>query len=175
MNQHHSRLTLFFTRGYLIRIIIGVIFILFILIYLLLRSANSAFGYIKGTPISIPLSTITVDPELRPDQLTAEGIIYQTRIAVTIPARNLTSGYDPPTALPVTPAPWDIGSTIYDSGDAPFPGMAYAIVNRWQGMVNDLRTVVYAGGLRDDPGVSISASQGFVAVISTSRTGRLST
>lgn len=105
-------------------------------------------------------------PDYPSEKQTLEAKMEQTRRAVTLtPATGLPT-YNPPTSAPVTEEPWDWGTGIVESGDAPFSGMVYSIYNRWYGMLNGQRVVVYAGGLRDDPGgVSQTASQGLVIVV----------
>lgn len=64
-----------------------------------------------------------------------------------------------PTALrpPEEPeAPWTTG--IVEDGEAPFPSSDVTILNRWQGRIDGVRVVVYAGALARD------ARQGVVIV-----------
>jgi len=138
---------------------------------LVLRGATTSVATASPPPSASPAVTNTPFSDLPPDRQTVEAILQQTRFAVTIPAQTEIPSYDPPTPIPVTPEPWDWGSGIIQSGDAPFAGMQYSISNRWYGMVNGLRAVVYAGGVRDNPGVSSDVSKGVVIVITASPQG----
>jgi hypothetical protein len=148
----------------------GAILMMLVLFAILLRSASTAVGLVSLPPPSTPLPTDPFWADLPPDRQTVEAMLKQTRFAVTIPPRSGTPFDSPPTPAPYTPGPWDWGSGFLH-GEAPFPAMMYKIVSGWYGMVNGLRLTVYTGGLRDDPGVSPSASQGLLIVVAASPEG----
>lgn len=157
---------------------IGVIITLAIVFALLLRStyvSNSLTSSRATSPpdvtefaTSAPIVTGTPESDLPFERQTVEAILQETRFAVTIPAQDGTSFYDPPTPVLTTPEPWNWGSGILNSGDAPFSAMQYTISNSWFGMVNDLRVLIYVGGVKDNPGVTLDALQGVVIVITAS-------
>lgn len=99
---------------------------------------------------------------------TLEARVEQTRAAVTIVSPAGTSFYNPPTPQSAQlSTQWDWGTGILHSGDAPFPAMQYVIYNQWYGMLNGDRVQVYAGGIKDNPGISQDASQGVLIVLIT--------
>jgi hypothetical protein len=149
---------------------LGAILVLFVVFAVLLRSASSALGLVAPPASSTPLPTDPFWADLPPEGQTIEAMLKATRFSVTVLPNAWTPSYNPPTPAPYTPGPWDWGSGFY-GGEAPFPAQAYKMVSTWYGMVNNFRVTVYAGGLRDDPGVSQSASQGFLLVVAASPEG----
>ncbi len=120
-----------------------------------------------ASPTAIAWPTATPYPPNYPiDKQTLEAKRQQTRMAVTIVPRTGTPYFNPPTPdSQPSPLPWDWGTGILHEGDGPFSAMEFLIYNQWYGMVNGNRVQVYAGGIKDNPGVSQDASQGVVIVV----------
>ncbi len=99
---------------------------------------------------------------------TLEANVEQTQAAVTLVPPVETPHFNPPPPGSQPLTPWDWGTGILHEGDAPFSAMEFLINNQWYGMLDGNRVQVYAGGIKDNPGVSQDASQGvLIIVIST--------
>ncbi|MBI5034981.1 MAG: hypothetical protein HZB51_31020 [Chloroflexi bacterium] len=105
-------------------------------------------------------------PNYPPAKQTFEASIQQTRTA----ASNRPQPPPGPTPVPITPTSAPIvrqpsgGGFIVADFVSPFPAMSHVITNMWYEENASQRSIVYAGGLRDEPGVTTAASQGVVIV-----------
>ncbi len=101
-----------------------------------------------------------------PVKQTYEASVEQTRTA----ASNRPQPPPGPTPIPITPTPALIARQPSGSGfivtdfTSPFPAMSHVITSMWYEEISNQRIVVYAGALRDNPGVTIVATQGVVIV-----------
>ncbi len=138
------------------------------------------FGAIAGASvIVIALLTLVARGEpptgYPPVKQTFEAGQTQTRIAA------LQSPQPPPRRAPITPAatlPPDAARLAAGAGwivqdfAAPFPAMSHVITTLWYEEIGDTRIVVFAGALRDNPGISLDAKQGIVIVQTQTRDGQ---
>jgi hypothetical protein len=101
-----------------------------------------------------------------PVKQTFEASVEQTRTA----ASNRPQPPAGPTPIPMTPTPAPIARQPSGSGFivtdfvSPFPAMSHVITSMWYEENASQRIIVYAGALRDEPGVTTAASQGVVIV-----------
>jgi len=101
-----------------------------------------------------------------PIKQTYEASVEQTRIA----ASNRPQPPAGTTPIPMTPTPASIARQAAGAGfivndfTSPFPAMSHVITSMWYEEIGNQRIVVYAGALRDEPGVTTAASQGVVIV-----------
>lgn len=116
---------------------------------------------------SAPLAQATpYPPNYPPAKQTYEASVAQTRIA----ASNRPQPPPGPTPIPITPTPAPIARQPSGSGFivtdfvSPFPAMSHVITSLWYEENASQRIIVYAGALRDEPGVTTAASQGVVIV-----------
>jgi hypothetical protein len=101
-----------------------------------------------------------------PAKQTYEAGVAQTQTA----ASNRPQPPTGPTPIPMTPTSASIARQPAGAGFivtdfvSPFPAMSHVITSIWYEEIGNQRTIVYAGALRDNPGVTTAASQGVVIV-----------
>jgi hypothetical protein len=110
-----------------------------------------------------------------PVKQTFEAGATQTRAAaLTAPTPRV--GARPPMAITPVPTaaiphqPAGAGWIVQDVAP-PFPAMSHMITNMWYAEINGTRVLIYAGALRDNPGVSEEARQSVVIVVVQSLAG----
>lgn len=123
-------------------------------------------GIILTGVVVVVRSAPPVAPGYPPVKQTYEAGVEQTRIA----ANNRPQPPPGPTPVPITPTPATIGRQpagagfIVDDFTPPFPAMSHIITSMWYQESANQRIIVYAGALRDNPGVSSQATQSVVIV-----------
>jgi hypothetical protein len=123
-------------------------------------------GIILTGIVVVVRSAPPVAPGYPPVKQTYEASVEQTRITAS------NRPQPPPGASPIprTPTPATIGRQpagagfIVDDFVPPFAAMSHVITSMWYQESATQRTVVYAGALRDNPGVSPQATQSVVIV-----------
>jgi hypothetical protein len=104
---------------------------------------------------------------LPPVKQTHEASIEQTRVAASLKPQPPPGPSPVPATIPaaqVPRRPAGAGNIVTDFVP-PFPAMSHIITSMWYAETGGTRLIVYAGALRDDPGVQSSASQGVVIVV----------
>ena len=102
-----------------------------------------------------------------PAKQTLEASIEQTRVAASVKPQPPPG----PSPIPATAAPAPVPRRPAGAGNIvtdfvpPFPAMSHVITSMWYADSGGTRVIVYAGALRDEPGVQASASQGIVIVV----------
>lgn len=89
------------------------------------------------------------------------GIEQTNTYFETLHPETNTPGPRPTRPATLTPQPFIPG--IYEV-QPPIPAMEASMTNMWQGIVNEERVWVYAGAVKDHPGMGPEASQGVVFV-----------
>ncbi len=101
-----------------------------------------------------------------PAKATLEASLAQTRTAASSrpqPPAGATPVPGAVTPSPISRRPAGAGFIVTDFVP-PFPAMSHVITSMWYEPAAAQNTIVYAGALRDNPGVSSAASQGVVIV-----------
>lgn len=102
-----------------------------------------------------------------PVKQTLEASAEQTRVAASSkpqppPGPSPVPATISPALIPRHPA--GVGNIVTDFVP-PFPAMSHVITSMWYEDTAATRIIVYAGALRDNPGVEAPASQGVVIVV----------
>jgi hypothetical protein len=119
----------------------------------------------------------SAQPPYPPAKQTFEAGATQTR-AAALSMPTPPPGPRPPltlTAVPLgAPARRSAGAGwIVDDFSSPFPAMSHVITNMWYEETDGKRINVYAGALRDNPGISTEARQSVVVVLIQSIDGSI--
>jgi hypothetical protein len=102
-----------------------------------------------------------------PVKQTIEAGLEQTRVAARKSPQPLVRRVQVAAGATSTPdaprTPAGSGWIVQDFA-SPFPAMSHVITSMWYDEIGATRVIVFAGALRDNPGISLDASQSVVIV-----------